>query len=109
MPGEEHGFPTLCRVLDIKPEDRTELDQVQRFITFCNEARRAPCVYPGLGRPYDEMAKPLAKAKWEEEPPPPAKEKGLPLVIAHLSPRQENGKTSTPESESDSFLFISTQ
>lgn len=56
-------FPTLCRVLGIKPEDRTELDQVQRFITFCNEARRAPCFYPGLGRLYDEMAKPLTKAK----------------------------------------------
>lgn len=46
-------FPTLCRLLDIKPEERTELDQVQRFITFCNEARRAPCFYQGLGRLYD--------------------------------------------------------
>lgn len=102
-------FLTLCRVLDIKPEDSTELDQVQRLITFCNEARRAPCVYPGLGRLYDEMANPLAKAKWEEEAPPSAEEKDLALVIAHLFSRQENGETSTPESESDSFLFISTR
>ena len=49
------------------PEDRTKLDQVQRFITFCDEARRAPYFHQGFGRLYNEMAKPLAKANWEEE------------------------------------------
>lgn len=103
-------FSTLCKALDIKPEDGTELDQVQRFITFCNEARRAPCFYPGLGRLYDEMANPLPKqsgrrrrivvrvmrANSKRRRRPQPEEKGLALVIAHKSRGKKTEKLPLP-------------
>lgn len=66
------NFPMLCKDLDVKPEarvlplecthynpmilqDRTELEHVQRFITFCNEMGRAPESYPSEGLLVDEI------------------------------------------------------
>ena len=83
-------LPMLCRDLDIKPEDRvlpleraqknpmimqdrTELDHVQRFITFCKDNGRAPRSYPGLGTLYDEIIrfgpsdlKGIALKQWQQ-------------------------------------------
>lgn len=68
------NFPMLCKDLDIKPEDRvlplepahrnemmmqdrSELEHVHRFITFCDEHNRAPRSYPRLGTLHDEILK----------------------------------------------------
>lgn len=62
--GKIMDFAMLCKDLYVKPEDRalplerapenpmmmrdrTELDNVQRFIDFCNANCRAPRSYPG--------------------------------------------------------------
>lgn len=64
------NLPKICKDLDVKPEDRvlegkqknhmilqdrTELEHVQRFITFCDIMGRAPQSYPSLGYLVDEI------------------------------------------------------
>lgn len=77
------NFPMLCKDLDIKPEDRvlplepthrnemmmqdrSELEHVHRFITFCEEHRRAPQSYPRLGTLHDEILK-FQRVRLEKE------------------------------------------
>lgn len=67
-------LPKICKDLDVKPEgrvlplerkkknhmilqDRTELQHVQRFITFCDIMGRAPRSYPSSGYLVDEILK----------------------------------------------------
>ena len=79
------NFPMLCKDLDIKPEDRllplepthrnemmmqdrSELEHVHRFITFCDEQGRAPRSYPRLGTLHDEILRferGKLKGKWK--------------------------------------------
>lgn len=76
---KEMNFPMLCKDLDVKPEarilplgrthdnpmileDRTELEHVQRFITFCNDMGRAPQSYPSQGLLIDEILRLRPKA-----------------------------------------------
>lgn len=66
------NFPMLCKHLDVRPEtrilplgrthdnpmileDRTEIEHVQRFITFCNDMGRAPKSYPSQSLLIDEI------------------------------------------------------
>lgn len=79
------NFPMLCKDLDVKPEgrvlahmnhmilqNRSELEHVQRFITFCNDMGRAPRSYSRQGLLIDEIMrvggselKPVALDRWK--------------------------------------------